>query len=484
MPIPADTIFARASGAGRAGVAVFRVSGPGAHVLAEKLSRRKIAARRPILARLFDPGTGEEIDRGLVILFKGPASFTGEDVAEFYLHGSRAVEAAFAEAAAALGARPAGAGEFTRRALQNGKLDLAQVEALADLIDAETSLQRKQALGQFEGRLSGLAEGWRKRLIAVLAPLEAAIDFPDEEDVPAAIAARAGPEINALIAELKSYLARASRARRLREGVSVAIIGAPNAGKSSLLNALAGSDVAIVAATPGTTRDIVETRLDLAGVPVLVADTAGLRDQTTDEIEAEGMRRALARAAAADLRILVIDPLPPLEKGGSEFGASRIPGGDQSATGLVSDPPLPPLFKGGNTTALEARFGSPLRRGDIVVWSKADLGGKAGTPPDGVAGVVVSAKTGAGIDELVLILTERGRALAGGSESAALTRLRHVQAVEAAIDALTRARERLAEPELAAEDARLAARALGEITGAVGVEDLLDEIFASFCIGK
>ncbi|MEZ5982539.1 MAG: tRNA uridine-5-carboxymethylaminomethyl(34) synthesis GTPase MnmE [Parvularculaceae bacterium] len=306
-PSTDETIFARASGAGRAGVAVFRISGPRAFEIAHGLCGSNPAVRRAGV-REVRSGERDLIDRGLVILFEGPGSFTGEDVAEFHLHGSRAVEAAFAEAVAAAGARPAGPGEFTRRALMNGKLDLAQVEALADLIDAETSQQRKQALGQLEGRLSAVAEGWRARLIAILAPLEADIDFPDEEGVPAAIAERAGPAIDALLAELKSYREGSGAARRLREGVSVAIIGAPNAGKSSLLNALAGADVAIVSERAGTTRDIVETRLDLGGVPVLFADTAGLRDQSTDEIEIEGMRRALARAEAADLRLLVIDP--------------------------------------------------------------------------------------------------------------------------------------------------------------------------------
>jgi tRNA modification GTPase len=465
-PAATDTIFARASGAGRAGIAVFRVSGPQARAIAELLSKRRVKPRRPTLAALVDPESGEEIDRGLVLLFEGPASFTGEDVAEFHLHGSRAVEAAFAEAAARAGARPAEAGEFTRRALLNGKLDLAQVEALADLIDAETSQQRKQALGQFEGRLSALAEGWRGRLIAVLAPLEADIDFPGEEDIPAAIAARAGPAIEALIAELKSYLEGAGRARRLREGVTAAIIGAPNSGKSSLLNALAGADVAIVSALAGTTRDVIETRLDLGGIPVLFADTAGLRDQSTDEIEIEGVRRALRRAGTADLRIMVIDPFT--EEWESGFG-TRDPGLGRQ-TSRVPSP--------------ESRF-PLLRPGDIVVWSKKDLGGAPRAVPVGVHAFHVSAKTGEGMAGLMAGLEARAADLAGGSEGAALTRIRHAEAVTRAVSALERALARVAsDPELAAEDARLAARALGQITGAVDVEDVLDAIFSSFCIGK
>ena len=496
-----DTIFARASGAGRAGVAVFRISGPDARKISTLVSKRNLTVRRPALVRVTDPATGEVIDRGLAILFEGPASFTGEDVAEFHLHGSVAVEAAFGELLVKAGARPAEAGEFTKRALVNGKLDLAQVEALADLIDAETSQQRKQAWGQLEGRLSALAEGWRARLIAVLAPLEADIDFPDEEGVPAAVAARAGPAIDALVNELRSYLAGAGRAQRLREGVSVAIIGAPNAGKSSLLNALAGADVAIVSATAGTTRDIVETRLDLGGIPVLFSDTAGLRNQTTDEIEAEGMKRALARAGTADLRIMVIDPLTeevgsttaPHPKAAEPILASRkgeakarppdagvaahrAPGRGQTPDGSLGE---------GTAASVSRETLAKVGPGDFIVWSKRDLGGAPGAVPEGALGFHVSATTSDGMRDLLSALEVAAARLAGGSEGAALTRLRHVQAVEKAIAALDRAKAQVAtDAELAAEDARLAARALASITGAVDVEDVLGEIFSSFCIGK
>lgn len=455
FPVPEsrrDTIFARASGAGRAGVAVYRISGPAARTIGELLSHRSIEPRRPTLTDVVDPASGEAIDRGLALFFPGPKSFTGEDVVEFHLHGSRAVEAAFAEATAGCGARLAEPGEFARRAFLNGKLDLAQVEALADLIDAETTQQRKQALGQFGGRLSGLAEGWRARLIAILAPLEADIDFPDEDGVPAAIAASAGPQIEALVGELEDSLRRSRGGRRLREGVSVAIIGAPNAGKSSLLNALAGSDVAIVAATPGTTRDVIETRLDLGGAPVLLADTAGLAGHTDDAVEREGMARAVRRAQEADLRILVIDPYHE----GS--------GGNPAEPGMLA-----------------ADGADLLGADDIIVWSKRDLG--AGPVPAGVFSL--SARTGEGMAEFLAALAMRTRDLAGGHEGAALTRLRHTQAVERALAALARARLRLADrSELAAEDVRLAARALASITGAVDVEDVLAEIFSSFCIGK
>ncbi len=436
-----DTIFARASGAGKAGVAVFRVSGPEAFAVALKLCGKLPAPRRASVRALRD-ASGEIIDRGLALLFKGPASFTGEDVAELHVHGSRAVETALIETLAAAGARPAEAGEFTRRALENGKLDLVQVEALSDLIDAETSEQRRQAWGQLDGRLSALAEGWRRRLIEVLASLEADIDFPDEEGVPAAVAARAGPAIDALTEDLRSYRASSIRLRTIRTGINIAIVGAPNAGKSSLLNRLAGSDVAIVSETPGTTRDVIEVRLDLGGLPVVLADTAGLREAAGDAIESEGMRRALKRAEDAAIRIIVGDSV------------SRE---------------TPPLFQ----------------PGDFLVWNKIDLASPPEESPPGVRVCALSAKTAEGVDAFIAALTDAVRERFRPSGEAGLTRLRHVQAVEKAIAALERARARVeTDAELAAEDARLAARALGEITGAVDVEDVLGEIFSSFCIGK
>ncbi|MEM8772322.1 MAG: tRNA uridine-5-carboxymethylaminomethyl(34) synthesis GTPase MnmE [Pseudomonadota bacterium] len=446
MPQSNDTIFARASGAGRAGVAVFRISGPESGRILNALVGKRIKPREAIFAAVRDPASGDLIDRGLAILFEGPASFTGEDVAELQLHGSRAVEASLYETLAREGARPADAGEFTLRAMKNGKLDLAQVEALADLIDAETTLQAKQALGQLDGRLSKVADDWRAQLLAVAAPLEADIDFPDESDVPAAVAGRAGPAIANLKTALTRYLAGSGQARAIREGVSIAVIGPPNAGKSSLVNALAGQEVAIVSETPGTTRDIVEARLDLGGIVATVADTAGLRDTTDDAIEAEGMARARARAAAADLRVLVLDP------------AADVPR---------------------ETRAL-------LGPQDFLVWSKSDLHDSMSVPELSHHGTIlqVSSRTGAGIPEFIVALRESvSRETVSGEP--ALTRQRHVSAVKSALAALSRA-EALIEtaPELAAEDVRLAARALGQITGAVGVEDVLGEIFSSFCIGK
>ncbi len=462
MSAQTDTIFARASGGGKAGVAVFRLSGPDAFGIFSRLAGKSIAPRMAAYVSVRDPSDGAVIDRGLAILFKGPASFTGEDVCELHLHGARAVEIALYDALARLGARPAEAGEFTLRALRNGKLDLAQAEALADLIDSETTLQRMQALGQLDGRLSEIAESWRKQILAIMAPLEADIDFPDEGDVPAAVAARAGPAIKSLKESLSTFLSQSVRARRIREGVSIAIIGPPNAGKSSLLNALAGSDVAIVSETAGTTRDIIETRLDLGGVVVTIADTAGLRGESADAIEIEGIRRARARAEAADLRILVID--------GSQ-AVSR----ETILAGKSASVPRETLML--------------LKPGDIIVWNKADIAESApvqdGEDPDApFAELRLSAKTGEGMVKFVDTLTEKASDGAR-ADGPALTRARHVAAVEEALAALSRAENLIDEaPELAAEDARLAARALGKITGAVGVEDVLGEIFSSFCIGK
>jgi len=467
--VSGNAIVARASGAGRAGVAVFRISGGNAFGIAKALAGPLPAPRRAALRRLRD-SSGAPIDEGLVILFKGPASFTGEDIAEFHLHGSPAVESAFLEAARAHGARLAEAGEFSKRALLNGKLDLAELEGLADLLDSETAIQRKQALSQFGGRLSAVAESWRARLIGILAPLEADIDFPDESDIPAAVAARAGPLIDALAAELEGFLQTARAAKAIREGVKVAIIGAPNAGKSSLLNRLAGSERAIVSEAPGTTRDAIEARLDLGGILVSLVDTAGLRENPADFIEREGIRRTRMNAAEADIRLLIID-------------ASDAPFRDGRVSRETFSPQSLPEVAGLAAASL-------FRCGDFVVLNKIDLADEAVrvlpvTGPPGAAAVFpVSVRTGEGVDALVAALTGEVARRCGRAEEAGLTRVRHVAAVEAAIRHLGRARARLEAPELAAEDVRLAARELGRITGAVGVEDVLASIFSSFCIGK
>lgn len=428
------TIFALASGAGRAGVAVIRVSGPAAGPIASALSgalpKPRLAARRQ-----FSRPDGAPLDDGLLLWFPGPASFTGEDVAEFHTHGGTAIVEAFSAALITLGARLAEPGEFTRRAFENGKLDLTAAEAIADLVDAETEGQRLQALRQARGELAALYDGWRAQLLGVLALIEAEIDFPDE-DLPDALAARTAPEIEMLIAALEAHLADHGRGERVRDGYRIAIVGAPNAGKSSLLNALAQREAAIVSDTPGTTRDVVEVRLVLGGFPVWIADTAGLRE-AADAIESEGVKRALARAEAADLRLGLI-----------------APGDDASALAGV------------------------LRDGDIRIASKADIA--AG---DGLA---LSTRTGDGVAELLALLTARVTAALGETEAPALTRLRHREAVRETRDHLARALRAfgIGGPELVAEDVRLAARSLGRLTGRIDVEDVLGEIFSSFCIGK
>lgn len=434
-----QTIVALASGAGRAGVAVLRLSGPQAGAALEALTDRPPPAPRQVARRAFcEPASGLSLDDGLALWFPGPASFTGEDVAELHVHGGPAVVAAMIQACLAVpGLRPAEPGEFTRRAFENGKLDLAEAEGLADLVDAETEGQRRQALRQRRGALSALYEGWRAKLIEAAALMEAEIDFPDE-DLPGALAQRAGPILAALTADMGNHLDDSHRGERVRDGYRIAIIGPPNAGKSSLLNALAQREAAIVSEIPGTTRDVVEVRLVMAGYPVWIADTAGLRE-AADSIEAEGVRRALERAEEADLRLGVVE----------------------------GDLPLP------------ANLAASLRPEDLLIRAKADLGSPS------APGRRVSVLTGEGLAELEAELAARVSAALSQEEVPALTRARHRRLVEEARAALERAIPALSVgPELAAEDVRLAASAIGRLTGRIDVEDLLDEIFSSFCIGK
>jgi tRNA modification GTPase len=434
------TIFALASGAGRAAVAVLRLSGPGTAAAVAALAGALPAPRHASLRRLRHPQTAELLDRALVLWFPGPASYTGEDSAELQLHGGPAVIAGVAEALVAAGARPAEPGEFTRHAFLNGRLDLTAAEGIADLIAAETAAQRRQALRQAEGALATLYGGWTARLTALLARQEAFIEFEDE-DLPAGLDDAVATAAAALRTEIEAHLADAHRGERLREGLLVAILGAPNAGKSSLLNALAGREAAIVSARAGTTRDVVEVRLDLAGVPVTLADTAGLRE-AADEIEVEGIRRARRRAEEADLVLAV-------------FAADQAPDAETLAW---------------------------VTPGVLVLANKTDL---APVPASigGVAPIPVSARTGDGLAALRARLAEEAVARAGLAAEAPLTRPRHRAA-------LTEAAGWLAEldtaplPELRAEALRAALRAIGRITGRVGVEAVLDAVFGEFCIGK
>ncbi len=379
---------------------------------------------------------------GLLVWFAGPESFTGEDVAEFHVHGGRAiVDAMLASLARVAGLRLAQPGEFTRRAVEHGKFDLTAAEGLGDLIAAETDAQRRQALRQYDGALADLYEGWRTKLIEQAAWIEASIDFAEEE-LPDDVFARARGAIDAIIGEIARHVDDGGRGEIIREGLRIALIGPPNAGKSSLLNALARRDVAIVSEVPGTTRDVIEVKLDLGGYPVVVADTAGLRE-TGDAIEVEGVRRALDRARTAELVVLVLD------------GQSDV---------------RPAL-----TPDVEAKL-------CLTVWNKIDLATHEAREGE----ISISAKTGEGIDIFVAALTGGVSAIADAqSESPPLTRARHREALLEAKDALLRALKAPdGQPELMAEDVRLSLRSLGRITGRVDVEDLLDVIFRDFCIGK
>mgnify|MGYP001288005560 FL=1 len=438
----ASTIFALSSAPGRAGVAVIRLSGPAAGSALSALTGRPLPpARQATLAALVDPRSDDLLDRALVLHFPGPASFTGEDVVELHVHGGRAVVDSVFDALAAMpGLRPAEPGEFTRRAFENGKLDLTEAEGIADLVDAETRAQQRQALRQMDGALGRLYDGWRDRLSRALAHIEADLDFPDE-DLPEGVAEQVRPELALLIAEIGRHLDDNRRGERLRSGVQIAILGPPNAGKSSLLNALARRDAAIVSERAGTTRDVIEVHLDLGGYPVIVADTAGLR-QASDEIEDEGIRRARARAEQADVKILLFDALDWPEL-------------DPEVTGLADGDSLTVLNK-------------------VDLRPDLDL-------PEGFIGV--SVRTGEGMGGLLGRLEELVADRLGGSGAPSLTRLRHRQALEECREALLRA-EGAPLPELVAEDVRLALRALGRITGKVDVEDLLDIVFRDFCIGK
>lgn len=414
------------------------------------------------------PETGDGIDDGLALWFPAPKSVTGEDVTELHLHGSRAVIAAVMASLGRLGLRLAEPGEFTRRAFLNGKLDLTQAEAVADLAAAETEAQRRQALRQLEGGLGEIYRGWSERLLRLLAHLEAAIDFPDE-DLPPEIEARAVAESAALLGDIEAHLADGRRGERLRDGIAVAIVGPPNAGKSSLLNQLARREAAITSPIAGTTRDVIEVAIDLAGYPVVLADTAGLRD-SADAVEQEGLRRALARAEAAELRLFVFDAARPKDAA----GAAAWPGPD---TLLVANKidlvEIGLAFTPADSTEMAGSNPAMTKKGEARDTAERGL------PKEAVA---VSALTGEGLPLLIETLASR---IAERYDIAAplLTRARHREALEIVSAALKRS---LAAdlPELRAEDFRLAWRSLGRITGRADVEDLLDVIFADFCLGK
>lgn len=441
--MPADTIFALSSGAGRAGVAVIRLSGPQAGAAVEALAGRLPKPREAAYRALRDPQSGDVLDRGLVLWFPAPRSFSGEDMAEFHVHGGAAVlDAVLAALSGLQGLRLAEAGEFTKRAFENGKLDLSEAEGIADLINAETQAQRALAVRQAGGTLRVQYERWRADLISAMALIESGLDFADEADVPAEVLALAMPIVETLIAQLETALADSRRGEIVREGVSVAIVGAPNAGKSSLLNALVRREAAIVSHEPGTTRDIIEVKLDLNGYPFVLSDTAGIREGE-GPVEREGIRRALVRASEADLVLYLRDVTAP--------------------TGY------------GNVAGL-----SPEKI--ISVWTKIDLG----APPVSTSTELgISVRTGEGLAELQETLLSRARNAFGLGEPALITRARHRNKIEAALQSLRAFRDSPEkDAELLAEDLRLASMALGRLTGRVDVEDVLDKLFSDFCIGK
>lgn len=443
----AATIYALSSGHGRAGVAVIRVSGAAASVALDRMAAPRPKPRFAAFRKVRHPATSEVLDEALVLWFPGPNSETGEDMAELQIHGGRAVVAGVLEALGSIqGCRLAEPGEFARRGFENGKLDLTGVEGLADLVDAETAAQRRQALRQAGGALARLYEGWRTRLIGAMALLEAGIDFSDEADVAADTARRARAEVDALAGEIAAHLDDGHRGEMLREGFQVVLAGPPNVGKSSLLNALACREVAIVSDEPGTTRDVIDVKLDLDGLPVVVSDTAGLRDAES-KVEQEGIRRTLGRARQADLVLWLVDA-------------------------SLSGAPVPADIAGAGQDLL-------------TVLNKIDL--LPGEQPKGLppATVAVSALTGRGIGDLVRHLTSLARSRIGAGEMPALTQARHRQHLDACLTSLRAfLRAPSADLELRAEDLRQAAQSLGRITGAVDVEDVLDHIFSRFCIGK
>lgn len=445
----ADTIYAPATAAGRSAIAVIRVSGPACTDVCRRLTGMPPPPPRlAALRRLQDPASGEVIDQGLVLWFPGPTSATGEDVLELQVHGGRAIMQMLLLALARLpGLRPADPGEFSRRAFVHGRIDLTAAEGLADLVAAETRAQARQAVRQLDGALGQLYDGWSQELVGALARLEAEIDFAPDQEVADDMAALVRPALARVSAEMTRHLDDARRGERLRSGLTIAVLGPPNAGKSSLINRLAQREVAIVTAEPGTTRDVLEVHLDLDGYPVTLLDTAGLRAPTSSA-EAEGVRRARQRAQQADLLLALFD------------GA---------------------LWPNLDPATLELLDGST-----IIVVNKADLGRVDAEPlVAGRRALPLSCLTGAGLDALLALLGAQAAGQMASGMAPVLTRARHRAAVQAALEALDRAMGP-ADGELAlvAEDLRLAVRAIGRITGRVGVEDLLDRIFAEFCIGK
>ncbi|WP_108520091.1 tRNA uridine-5-carboxymethylaminomethyl(34) synthesis GTPase MnmE [Bradyrhizobium algeriense] len=439
-----QTIFALSSGRPPSAIALVRVSGSQAGKIVTALAGKLPSPRVATRALLGDVGQ-RPIDDAVVLWFPGPASATGEDVAEFHVHGGRAVLAAlFAALSGFEDVRPAEPGEFTRRAFENGKLDLTEAEGLDDLIHADTDRQRRQALRQLKGLLGDRARDWRARIIEAAALIEAGIDFSDEGDVPAELIAPALAKVKALLVEIEEVLAGQGRSEQLRDGLVVAIAGPPNVGKSTLMNQLARREVAIVSPHAGTTRDVIEVQLDLDGYPVTVIDTAGIRE-TDDPVEQEGVRRARARAADADLVLWLADSL---QTAFDHDGAA-------------------PIWRVRNKIDLEAA--RPLA--------------EAGAP--GLRSFDISASRGDGVPELIAALVDFAQRYFGGTEGGLISRTRQRKLLQETATSLQRCLAVVGEgEELAAEELRMAALSLGRLLGRVDVEDILDVIFREFCVGK
>ncbi|PBB44289.1 tRNA uridine-5-carboxymethylaminomethyl(34) synthesis GTPase MnmE [Mesorhizobium sp. WSM3866] len=437
MATSKESIVALSSGRLPAGIAVIRISGPKTRFVLETIAGGGIKDRFATLRKLMGPD-GSVIDHGLVVFFPGPSSFTGEDVGEFHVHGSRAVAAKMLETLTGFaGVRHAQPGEFTRRAFLNGKLDLVETEALADLVNAETEAQRRFAVRNAEGAQSELYSGWRRRLIHARAMIEAEIDFAEEEDVPGSVSKAVWTDVAAMADEIERHIQGFKAAEIIRDGFEVVILGAPNAGKSSLFNALAQREAAIVTDEPGTTRDLLEVVLDLHGMRVRVVDTAGLRE-AAGKVETIGIERARAKAGGADLVLLLEDMVDPQPVGAVPTGV-------------------------------------PLLR----IGTKTDLMGAR----RGAYDLAISSKEGIGISELLDEIAGRAAAAVGGAGDILPSRLRHVELLEEAKDFLLAALSGQS-LELRAEELRVATDRLGRIIGAVDVEDMLDVIFSQFCIGK
>lgn len=440
------TIFALSTAPGRAALAVFRISGPAAGDVIDRMAGPRPPARAAGLRIIRDPDTREALDQGLVLWFPAPRSETGEDLAELHVHGGRAVARAMLHAIGRVsGTRMAEPGEFARRAFENGKIDLTQAEAIADLVDAETEAQARQALRQAGGALANLYEGWRAELIEALALMEAAIDFSDEGDVGDKTAREARVRVEALAETIGRHLDDGRRGEILRDGFHVVIAGAPNVGKSSFLNAMVRREAAIVSEEAGTTRDVIEVRMDLGGLPVVLSDTAGIRE-TDGKIEREGIRRTIARARDADLVLWLMDATAPQQE-------------------------------------LPLDLAGPGPQKVLRVLNKIDL--VASGARDERGWLRLSLQTGEGLGEATKAIEAEARAQIGATEAPVITQARHRQQLEACAQALADyLGGALEETELRAEDLRRAATALGRITGRVDVEDVLDQIFGRFCIGK